>query len=235
MDPNMYRNLFLIWYLCILTLITRKLQVIYRHSTYRMTALLSKMSIFLGYNYMQDTIGKLWIQTHITTSFQYICTYLTRNLKTTGCVWMFTYQVTVSKMSVFCIRSACEIWLANYGSKHASQFLSDNPFVCPYKHTLKTTSYIWMIIILNHCSTIGDIPCVVYSCKRYSTGELLPQTSIGCSLIQHCVCILQARIYIAIGCALRMTTKPTYLMTACYTLNDSFTANNASFYMNKVG
>ena len=34
---------------------------------------------------------------------------------------------------------------------------------------------------------------------------------------------------------LHMTTKLTYLITAYYTLNDGFTANEVSFYDNKVG
>ena len=33
----------------------------------------------------------------------------------------------------------------------------------------------------------------------------------------------------------RPTPKLTYLMTAYYTPDDGFTANNASFYKNKVG
>ena len=37
------------------------------------------------------------------------------------------------------------------------------------------------------------------------------------------------------GTQLRMTTKLTYLKTAYYTPNDSFTANDALFYNNKVG
>ena len=44
--PNTPHNLFQYDFLCPLTLITRKLQVVYGRSTYRMTVLLSRMSIF---------------------------------------------------------------------------------------------------------------------------------------------------------------------------------------------
>ena len=65
------------------------------------------------------------------------------------------------EMSFFCVRAACKVQLASYGSKHALWSLSDTPFVCTYTHNLKTTGHIWMFWILNDCSTIGDIPCVV--------------------------------------------------------------------------
>ena len=77
--------------------------------------------------------------------------------------------------------------------------LSDKPFVHAYTHKLKTTGYIWTFSILNNCSTIRHIPCVlVQSCKRDPTGELRLQTCIDCSLTQSCVRILQVCIYIAI-------------------------------------
>ena len=46
MDPNTYRNTLRYVVLCVLTLVTRKLQVVCRRSTYRRTALLSQMSIY---------------------------------------------------------------------------------------------------------------------------------------------------------------------------------------------
>ena len=46
-----------------------------------------------------------------------------------------------------------------------------------------------------------DILCVLQSCMRDPTGELQPQTGIIRSLMQHCVCMLQAHTYIAIWCA----------------------------------
>ena len=38
-----------------------------------------------------------------------------------------TYQMTalLSEMSIFCVRTGCEIWMASHASKHASQSLSN--------------------------------------------------------------------------------------------------------------
>ena len=85
-----------------------------------------------------------------------------------------------------------------YGSKHASQSLSDKQFVCTYTFNLKTTGYKWTSCVSNDCTTIGDIPCVVWSCMRDLTRELWPQTCTSHSLIQQCVFILQACKYIVI-------------------------------------
>ena len=75
---------------------------------------------------------------------------------------------------------------------------------------------------------------MVQSCMRDLTGELRYQTLIGHSLVQLCVCMVQARTYITIfGVQISMTTKLTYLMTAYYASSDSFTANDALFYKNK--
>ena len=60
----------------------------------------------------------------------------------------------------------------------------------------------------------------------YPTGELQRQINIGRSLIKNCVRILQALIYITMYVRVRMTTKLKYLMTAYYTPNDRFTAND---------
>ena len=176
---NTHHSPFPIRHLCAFTLITRKLLVVYGRCTYRMTALLSEMSIF-------------------------------------------------------CVRAGCVIRMASYGSKHSLLFFSNKPFVGPYRHNLKTTGYIWTFSTSNDLSTIGNIPCVVQSWKRYSTGELWFQTCIGCSLIQKCA--YTASLYIHRYLVRNYTTpKLTYLMPAYYTPNNSFTANDASFYKTKVG
>ena len=161
MGPNrMHCNLFSIRHLYILTLITRKVQAIYRRYTHQMTAVLSEVS-------------------------------------------------------VFCLKAGCKIRLVGYGSKHSSQFFSYKPFVHNYTLNLKTTSYIWSVSILNDCCSIKYIPCMVYSCKRESARELLPQTYIGCSLIENSVHILQTLVCTSLfGLELHMTTKLTYLMIA---------------------
>ena len=55
----------------------------------------------------------------------------------------------------------------------------------------------WTFSISNNCYIQRHF-CVVYNCTRDPTGELWPKTRIGHSLIQYCVRILQAPIYIAI-------------------------------------
>ena len=87
-----------------------------------------------------------------------------------------------------------------------------------------------MFCISNDCSPLGDIPCVISTCMKDLTGELRPQTGIGGSLIQHCVCIPQASTYIAIWYTTTHNNKTTYIMTAYYTTNDSFAANNPLFH-----
>ena len=49
------------------------------------------------------------------------------------------------------------------------------------------------------------------------------------------VCVYCKPVYtLLFGTQLRLTTKLAHHMTAYYTPNDSFTANNGSFYNNKV-
>ena len=86
-----------------------------------------------------------------------------------------------------------------YGSKHSSQLLSDKPFVRPY---MKSTGYIGTFSIWNDCSTIGDIPCVVYCCK--STHRSFSDIKI--------VCVHLKSVYASLLHAqLRVTPKLTYL------------------------
>ena len=128
----------------------------------------------------------------------------TCNSKTTGRIWTLCISNNCSAIwdvYFLCAGACCDIRLASYDSKHWAQFFSGKPFVRPYTPNLKTKGYIWMVSISNDCSTIVDILCVVYNCMRDSTGELRPQIRISRSLIQNCVYILQALIYIAIWCA----------------------------------
>ena len=71
------------------------------------------------------------------------------------------YRATASllEMSIFWVRATCEIWLASYGSKHASQSLSDMPFV----HILPRIT--WKLQIVH-----------VYGCSAYGTTASLSKT-----------------------------------------------------------
>ena len=62
--------------------------------------------------------------------------------------------------------------------------------------------------ISNNCSTIKDIPWVVQSCMRDSTGELQPRTCIAVTLWYNTiVCTLQICIYIPVWWALLHDSK----------------------------
>ena len=67
---------------------------------------------------MQDTIGELWIQTCIATTFRYdiwcMLTLVTRKLQVV--CGHSTYQMTalLSEMPSFCVRAGCEIRMASY-------------------------------------------------------------------------------------------------------------------------
>ena len=73
----------------------------------------------------------------------FVYTYA-HNLETTSHIWTFccTYWTTALLwMSIFWVRTACEIRLASYGPKHALQSLSDMPFVRTYMYNLK----LWVV------------------------------------------------------------------------------------------
>ena len=75
---------------------------------------------------------------------------------------------------------------------------------------------------------------------RDLTGELQPQTHISSSLIQHCVCVLQANTCIIIWCVTMNAneTHVPYEWISCSPIQHcvhTVTANNASIYTNEVG
>ena len=130
---------------------------------------------------MQDMIGELWLQVHIVVSFQYnILCVLTHLIRKRDVYGHSTDQMIalLSEISIFWVRTVCEMQLVSYGSNHTLQSLFHMPLMCTSIHNLKITGHIWTFCILNDCSTIEDIPCVVWSCMRDLTGELWPQTHI---------------------------------------------------------
>ena len=134
------------------------------------------------------------------------------------------------------VRDGCEIQLVSYGSKHASQSLSDMRFVS-YKHNMKPTdcTCIEMFCISNDCSAIRDIPCVVrVAWEIWLEGYNFRHTSVV--LWYNIVRIYSKSVHISLfGLQLCKSTKLTYLMTAHNAPNDDFTANNTSFHKNKFG
>ena len=96
---------------------------------------------------------------YILFSIRHFVATCTHNSKLQVVYGRCTYVTTalLSEMSIFCVIAGCEIRLASYGSKYASQCLFGKPFLCPYMHNLKTTGHMGTFSILNNCSTIGDI------------------------------------------------------------------------------
>ena len=83
---------------------------------------------------MRGTIGELWLQTRITTSFWYDILYVItlNNSKTTGHIYGCTTHQTTAlllKRAIFCVEAGCEIRLTSYGSKHSLQAISNKPIV----------------------------------------------------------------------------------------------------------
>ena len=151
---------------------------------------------------MPDMNGELWIQSRNATTFRYtiLCILTLVTPKLMVVCWRCTYRMSarLPQMSIICVRGGCKILMARYASKCASQSLRDKPFLriqCTQTNNLKTSGHIWKFSILNDFYVIGDIYCVVCSCTRDLTGELRSETSIGRSLIRHCVRILQVCRY----------------------------------------
>ena len=153
-----------------------------------------------------------------------ILTLITQNLQDIYELYTYWMIALLLGISIFCVRAGCEIPLVSYISKHSSQnFLTS--YLCrltcitwPLRVIYGHWTY-WMIALLS------KIFLVWFTVVRYThvdpAGELQLQTHIDCSLIQTCVCILQAHTDISLG--------------AYYTPNTGFTATNASFHKKKVG
>ena len=139
------------------------------------------------------------------------------------------------EMCIMCVKAGCEIWLTSYVSKHTSQYLSDKPFGRTYTRNFKTTGYIWTFCISNNCSTIEDVYCVVRAAWEIPLESYGPKQKLP-SFSSKKLCAYTAYLYTCITMYVQvcMTMKLMYLMTAYYTPNDGFTANNI-LYKSKVG
>ena len=88
----------------------------------------------LGYSCMRDAISKLWLQTHTAISCQYKTLCILRCI--TGKLQVMfgrsTYRTIalLLEKAIFDVRAICKIRLLSYGSKHVSQSIYDNRFLC---------------------------------------------------------------------------------------------------------
>ena len=127
---------------------------------YLMTALLFEISV-LRVRVVCETWFVKYGSKHalqpLSDTKHFVHTY-TRNLKSTGCIWMFYMSNDCFTIGdKWSVRAGCEIQLVSYGSKHALQSLSNKPFVCSCMHNLNGL----MFSILNDCYIIRGILCVV--------------------------------------------------------------------------
>ena len=93
-----------------------------------------------------------------------------------------------------------------------------------------------MFSISNDCYIIGDIfvwfrVAIEIRLESYSPRHASVVLWNDIVLTNH----LEPIVYKYNSTQLHLTTKLTYVMTAYYIPNDGFTANDASFYKNKVG
>ena len=143
---------------------TGRIRMFYMYSTYRATALLLEMSIFWVRAVCEIKISELWLQTHIADSFWYnilrIITLITQKLQVVYGHSTYWMTALLSRMPVFWVKAACKIWLARHGSKMHCKFFPIHHLLL-LTHNLETTSCIWTFCLLNNCSTIEGISCVV--------------------------------------------------------------------------
>ena len=83
----------------------------------------------------------LCCQTYLLSSFGYdilcVLTLVTRKLQVVGGRFTSRTIALLSEMYIFCVRAGCEIRMAIYASKHASEFLSYKQLVRIYTHTAR--------------------------------------------------------------------------------------------------
>ena len=140
---------------------------------------------------MRETISELWIQKCIETTLRYVVlcvlTLATRKLQVVCRRCSYRTTPLLSEMYIFFVEDGFEIQMASSAFKHASQSLSDRPFLriqCSLTLSLKISGLTWMFSKSNECYIIRHILCVFQSCTRDSTRELRPETPIGRFLIR---------------------------------------------------
>ena len=155
---------------------------------------------------MRDTIGELWTQIRIATTFGYdilgVLTLVKRKLQVAR--GRSTQRTTAlpSEMCILCVRVGLEMQVASYASKHASQSLSNRPFYV-YSALRRTT---WKLQVVRECSAYQNAAVLsktFFVCFRValwirleSYGPRHASVFFWYHIVR--VYILQARLYIGI-------------------------------------
>ena len=167
MAPNMHRSLFPIChYVCTYTHNLKTKRCI--KTFYLSNDCLSIKDIYTSQLYLivcevqLESCGSKYASQPLSNSTLCLLTLITRQLQIVYECSIYWMTALLLKMSIFCGRTGCKIQLVSYGSKHALPSLSNKPFtVRTHMHNLKTTGRIRTFCILNNCSTVEDIACMV--------------------------------------------------------------------------
>ena len=147
--------------LCVLILITPKIQIVYGHSTYRMTALLQRCLCSV-------------LELDMRYDWQVMAPNTHHNLKTTGHVWMFCMSNNYYQEHSLCgCWVAWEILLESYGPIHTLVALIQHCMCAytssPYKHHYLVCNYAWQ---QNSCTVPYD--CILHTKQRpYCQGCII--------------------------------------------------------------
>ena len=147
------------------------------------------------------------------------------------------------EMFIFCVRGGCKILMARYTSECASQSPSDKPLLC-IQCTLDICLSTWKLPVI--CGSLACWTTAILSKTLFVWFRAVLEIQLESYSPRHTsvvlwydiVCVYYKSTYtLLFGMQLLLTTKLTYLMTTdmYYTPNGGFTANDASFYKNKVG
>ena len=189
---------------------------------------------------MWDTIAKLWIQTSIETTLQYVilCVLTLVNQKLQVVCGCSTYRMTalLLEMYIFHVRAGCEIWMVSYASKYASQSLSDKQSYA-YSVLRRITWKLQVILGYSGYQTTAILSETFFVLFRFAIEIQLESYDPRHALVvlwYDIVCMYCKPAYISLfDTQLCLTTNLTYmyLITAYYTPNDGFTANDALFLL----
>ena len=83
--------------------------------------------------------------THMTVCFlqDVLCVCITQKLQVVYGYSSYGTTVLLLDTSIFLVGAACEIQVMGYGSKHASQSVSDTPFMHILSYNLETTGSVY--------------------------------------------------------------------------------------------
>ena len=143
--------------------------------------------------------------------------------------WM---TALLSEISIFCVRAGCEIRLMTYGSKHSLQFLL-------ISHLCVLTCITWKLhVVYGHSAyqmtALPSDTFLVWFRVARSNWRAMAQTCISL-LWYKVVCVYCKPVYTSLfGAQLHDNRNSRTCTFWLHITHQSFTANDASFYKNKI-